>query len=1313
MNFLDEPNLRSVADALWVNQPIGRASVMIGAGFSKNAVPATTNISNKKTFPGWSELTEAMAHELYSSPDDKSRLQKALQLASSTSGSLRIADEYRAWKGRGKLDKLLKQTIPDGEYKPGKLHQLLFRLPWSDVLTTNFDTLLERAAENEIDRSYSIIRSQLDIPGSMKPRIVKLHGSFPDTKPFVITEDDFRTYERDNQAMVNLVQQCFVENTTCLLGFSGDDPNFLRWTGWVRDVLGQSHMEPIYLVGLFGHSPAQRALLEERYVRSIDLAPLFPKTKWLDDGKRHQAATEWFLRALANLRPFDLRKWPYNPQSEPSQQLTTDLPEFPSLIDEELKTEYWNASSIELPEEQKNDQNADYSELTPDQQINYSINLVNMHNARAEGDALHKRIDFIHDVWKHNRMRYPGWLVLPEENRIELERNTLDWVNPISLSCLQVEPSKAFDWLFELQWRLDKCLISWPHKLISSVAHLLAEHKKNENKHTNKLNLELLRAYREHGKHNEFEALSNQIQKSLDLDIENSAFYMHQLILAYLETWRVNEAEELLSTWDVSNIDPIWRARKAVLLGEINHKSAADEAFIALKEIQLIRGHNNLPARSREAEINWAASVLSSLQSVQRQNLAIRRDQLRSMGYGSYELQAEFSSAISIKPRNPSDGLNRKDWKKPSEVECAFMLRRYAEITASLLHRPGVKALGSSMSNAVSWIAQENPIAALRLSIRNREKNSNSELLKLTNLAKISSEDIVVIFEEILKTIVSLSKRLQKFAGEHQYQSLTNELEQHNPAETGNWLLQSALQHLIDISPVLNENQRKNSIEAIMKVRKNWKNGQWQTWGQIETTLEALFDQCSEKTIEKLLPEIIKQPIVGFDTDGSSPTIVHDVFARSCQPELNISKINTYPHTYRIDELFLGLNNHQSISVKTRIAMRLSLLSNWGKFNKKASKKLTKLITQLIISTANDENQSSIDYFFDFYNLLYLPNIFQEGNKSHIAATIATTDWPVQIRRKNDGTIASIIGDLDRNNPIVLASNLTRELWLDENRQLSWSDWTTEEVLSLLDSSEIWWDREGRELWVHSAEEPAPFRRQNLIVKKFIEFCRKVVLPHSMTNHEIADKALSILKKLEGNGVETLSIISIHLFAQDKFCIDDISMKLRKAASSLEPSKSFAFLIGILAWISNHKERGAPLPPQDLIDEIAISVRSRRAPELWWAIQISETLLRKYPEVTSQGFRSELLIGLEYLIIETDINNPVLDTSHQQGSIENIRGSCVDLISALQPFPEAKEAVKAWVKKSDIEKVDTIKTSFNNLKAALMSCSEGFIDKTL
>src|SRR5699024_11429726 len=72
----------------------------------------------------------------------------------------------------------------------------------------------------------------------------------PDKKPYIISEEDYRTYPTKYAPLVNTVQQSMLETQLCLLGFSGDDPNFLSWIGWLRDNMGEN-TPPIYLCGIF------------------------------------------------------------------------------------------------------------------------------------------------------------------------------------------------------------------------------------------------------------------------------------------------------------------------------------------------------------------------------------------------------------------------------------------------------------------------------------------------------------------------------------------------------------------------------------------------------------------------------------------------------------------------------------------------------------------------------------------------------------------------------------------------------------------------------------------------------------------------------------------------------------------------------------------------------------------------------------------------------------------------------------------------------------------------------------------------------
>ncbi len=251
-----KPYLDEIADRLWSNN----AAVMVGAGFSRNARSVG---STSTSFPSWQELGDIFYRKLHGrSPGEEARYLSLLKLA----------EQVQAAFGRPALDELLRHAIPDLDYEPSPLHAQLLNLPWRDVFTTNYDSLLERARASVTLTHYDVVTTKEDLLYANQPRIAKLHGSFP-SPPFVITEEDYRRYPSDRAPFVNTVRQSLLENTLCLIGFSGDDPNFLQWIGWIRDHVGKETAPKIYLVGVFDAlSEADKKLLDGRGIVAVNLS---------------------------------------------------------------------------------------------------------------------------------------------------------------------------------------------------------------------------------------------------------------------------------------------------------------------------------------------------------------------------------------------------------------------------------------------------------------------------------------------------------------------------------------------------------------------------------------------------------------------------------------------------------------------------------------------------------------------------------------------------------------------------------------------------------------------------------------------------------------------------------------------------------------------------------------------------------------------------------------------------------------------------------------------------------------------------------
>ena len=282
----DYPALARLASALWSGGHARGAAVLVGAGFSRNAELAGHDTRRP---PLWSDLAAAMAEVLYRGHVDDA-----------PKDPLRLAEEFRTYLGPAVLVEFLREHVPDASWRPGPLHADLMALPWADVLTTNYDTLLERASDR-----HEVVRDAADLALVRGPRVIKLHGSINGNARLVIAEEDYRTYPTRSAAFVNTARQIFIENELCLLGFSGDDPNFLQWSGWVRDHLAESARR-IYLVGALGLSPAKRRLLESRNVSPIDFTPL---TGNLPKDEAEKRACELFLAYMASSKPSRATDW--------------------------------------------------------------------------------------------------------------------------------------------------------------------------------------------------------------------------------------------------------------------------------------------------------------------------------------------------------------------------------------------------------------------------------------------------------------------------------------------------------------------------------------------------------------------------------------------------------------------------------------------------------------------------------------------------------------------------------------------------------------------------------------------------------------------------------------------------------------------------------------------------------------------------------------------------------------------------------------------------------------------------------------------
>lgn len=472
MNTIDNipDNMRIYIQEIAEKMAQGRAAVMIGSGFSKNAREYRCT---EKKFLDWNQLGDIFYKKLYGKlPEEEEHpcyYQSILKLAS------KVQQNF----GRSNLDKLLLDNLPDEEYEPSELHESLLKLNWTDIFTTNYDTLLERTRARVFNKRYQVVLNKDDLVYSKYPRIIKLHGSFPSSRPFIITEEDYRRYPQDFAVFVNTVRQSLIENVMCMIGFSGDDPNFLSWIGWIRDHLGNESASKIYLIGVFDIDKTEQMLYDSRNIILINMKDC----EGINSGD-HKKGLSLFFYALEHFQRIEEKEESIQDNQNQICQLLTS----------------YKSEKIKL---------LDNTEILQ---------------------------NFI-DTWRKERENYSEWFIIPYSKREKIEKNIelesifIKTLGDIMKSQKELEKKKikmVGEILYELNWRREQCLLPVGEGEADVYAIYLSKLPDTIGRWGKKdceICFTLLEYWRLHGNFKEWNAIIIKLEEQIDDTQKNKLFY--------------------------------------------------------------------------------------------------------------------------------------------------------------------------------------------------------------------------------------------------------------------------------------------------------------------------------------------------------------------------------------------------------------------------------------------------------------------------------------------------------------------------------------------------------------------------------------------------------------------------------------------------------------------------------------------------------------------------------------------------------------------------------------------------------------------
>ena len=692
---------------------------MIGSGFSRNADKPRTEVND---LPLWNDIATEIAKSLY--PDVK---------VPTIDNPLRLAQQYKTLFGRSDLHNLLGRLVKDRSFLPGETHRRLLKLPWRDVFTTNWDTLLERTSWDIAEHSYSVVEDMDQLPLVSQPRIIKLHGSLPSKFPLIITEEDYRTYPTNYAPFVNTVQQAMMESIFCLIGFSGDDPNFIQWSNWLRDNLGEAAPK-IYLAGLLKLLPHERRTLEDRGVVPIDLWN-HPNAHAWPEHLQHQFAVQWILHSIEFGEPYDENIWPSTPDS--------------SQIDIDPRLEPIVRVPFDVPKGQP-------PRLSRSDMSTYS---------EEERESIREVVE----AWKHNRGLYPGWLVFPSGvEHFQLSSSTDEWEPHILNALTWLTAAQRISAVREILWRREILLEPITPNLANAAQEVLDTFDCEQ------------RVIRGSGEVIEDWSEVREAWRNIALFLVMDARYdcdqvLFERRLTELETFQSDSPDvghrihqerclwalyssnfqglnELLDDWNIENSDPIWKLRKAALLTEMRrHNESFPLIQDALNSIRKdLAGDRTIANASR---LGWALG--STLTGSNRRSVFRRWDQLASeKSHAWYEIDHLIGALTGIDERKDAPqfdlGLRSRStfrWtnERNARLVAAYRALRLPEVTGlppfnfeSSNHVPPMTASANILALAAEELAPYSPELAIRIVLRIGQSDRDKTLLRVVSRTRIA-----------------------------------------------------------------------------------------------------------------------------------------------------------------------------------------------------------------------------------------------------------------------------------------------------------------------------------------------------------------------------------------------------------------------------------------------------------------------------------------------------------------------------------------------------------------------------------------------
>ncbi|MCX4244103.1 SIR2 family protein [Paraliomyxa miuraensis] len=230
-------------------------------------------------YPDWRTLIERMQSSLL---DQDSR---AMAYVSREDDLLMRAERYRQLMGEGEFGRFVREQFGPERGTCRELHHDLVRLPFTHVLTTNYDNLLERAHASAFPGELPTTvdwQNNADIEAFLRAarrrgqprRYVHLHGVYNDPSSIVLSESDYQRRYHESASGEMLLSVLFTAHPFLFIGFSFTDMDMM---GVFRGTMARLRLQGALHFAFVALDPRKHdpTLVRQRLRRKYKIEPVF------------------------------------------------------------------------------------------------------------------------------------------------------------------------------------------------------------------------------------------------------------------------------------------------------------------------------------------------------------------------------------------------------------------------------------------------------------------------------------------------------------------------------------------------------------------------------------------------------------------------------------------------------------------------------------------------------------------------------------------------------------------------------------------------------------------------------------------------------------------------------------------------------------------------------------------------------------------------------------------------------------------------------------------------------------------------------